>query len=684
MAMTSALSLVLDSGILFDVRAFVIDERISTLFTITLEAFSTEPTIDFEIVVGQTARFSISRGSEERTWTGICRSLELLKSEEDGLSTYRLIIVPLLWLLTQRTNRRIFQHVSEPAIVYQLLGEHQITYEARLSETYKLRDYRTQYDEPDHGFIQRLLENVGISSYFETKQNKTVLILHDAPQRAEPRAMRIPYKADTTMVTGEYVTKVTMSRELKPGRVMIRDRDYRMPPEYPLNSTAVAKTLDVEKQLEHYEILPGRFLVQANQGGGTPVADDHGMYRSDERYADRLAQTHIESIRENAIIISFETNALDLAPGVVVLVDGHARPELGKGMLIVATRIEGSQDSEWTHQCEARPISQHYRPAKQTSKPHAHGMESATVVGPAGEEIHCDEYGRVRVSFPWDRESGMDERSSCWIPVSQASAGGGYGLFCLPRIGHEVLVDFLNGDVDRPVIVGRVHTALQRVPYKLPDNKTQFGWRSESSPGGSGYNEILFEDKKGAELIRMHAEQDMATTVERDVITTARRDQKTKVHRDAETIVARNATQLVQDHVRQSCGLSSTRFVGVNDVVDIGGDQMQTIAGNQAIGINGSSETTIAGAYSLQSGATINVTADGTICIASGGASITLEPSGTITIAGTNIILASSGPITATGTTIGVSGSKIGILASGAAEMGGASLHLVGDPVTGN
>jgi type VI secretion system secreted protein VgrG len=328
----------------------------------------------------------------------------------------------------------------------------------------------------------------------------------------------------------------------------------------------------------------------------------------------------------------------------------------------------------------------------QTSKPRVQGIETGTVVGPVGEEIHCDEFGRVRVSFPWDRESGMDEQSSCWIPISQAHAGARHGVFHLPRIGQEVLVDFLNGDPDRPVIVGRVHTALQQVPYRLPDNKTQSAWRSESSPGGGGYNEILFEDKKGAELIRTHAERDMATTVERDVlmtierdaITTVRRDEKRKVERDAETIVARNATQLVQDHVRQSCGLSSTRCVGVNDVVDVGGDQMHTVAGNHSLDIGGQSATTIAGSYSLHSGATMNVTADGTICIASGAASITLEPAGTITLAGTKIVLASSGPITAIGTKIGVSGTTIGIVASGAAEMGGASLHLVGDPVTGN
>ena len=408
----NAFSLALDSGISFDVRRVVIDERMSTLFTIKLEAFSTDPAIDLESVVGQAARFTISRGGQECTWTGICQSAELFKTEEDGLSTYEVGVVPLLWLLTQRKNRRIFQHLTEPDIVKQLLSEHGIAYEARLSDVYKQRPYRVQYDESDYAFMMRMLEDAGIASFFETKNGETILVLSDAPQRAEPRAMHIPYKADITMVTGEYVTNVKMKRELKPGRVVFRDREYRSPAGYVLGATAKAKALQVETQLEQFEVLPGRFLVQSTQGGGTPIADDQGTYRSDERHAERIAQKEIESNREDATVISFETNAYDLAPGMVMHVDGHAQPALAKSLLIVARRIEGTQDGDWTQYCEARSIEQSYRPPKNTKAPRVEGLESATVVGPAGEEIHCDERGRVRVSFHWDRESEMDEHST--------------------------------------------------------------------------------------------------------------------------------------------------------------------------------------------------------------------------------------------------------------------------------
>ncbi|MDC3959505.1 type VI secretion system Vgr family protein [Polyangium jinanense] len=686
------LSLVLDSQTALDVRRFSIAEGISSLFSVTLEAFSSDAALSFDDVVGQRARFTIRRGAEERTWSGICCGARLIRVEEDGLSTYEITLVPMLWLLTQRVNRRIFQHLSEPEIATRLLDDWQIPRELRLSETYKPRELRTQYDESDHAFLCRQLEDAGISYFFEEKDGETVVVLSDAPHRAEPRPTRLPFKADVTMVTGEYATRAQAGRELRPGRFVMRDRDHRLSAAYPLEARADARALDVETRLERFRADPGAFLYQANPGGGTPVADDRGAYRSDERVARSLAQKRLEAEREGAVTFGFDTNALDLAPGVVVHVDGHPRPEFARGLLVVGTRLDGTQDGDWTHVCEARSVELPYRPPRVTPTPRAQSIETATVVGPHGEEIHCDEFGRVRVHFHWDRESTMDEQSSCWIPVSQAWSGAGYGALNLPRVDQEVLVAFLDGVPDRPMIVGRVHTALQKVPYSLPASKTQSGWRTASSPGGNGYNEILFEDKKGGEFIRVHAERDMHATVQRDMVSTVQRDQtetvrrdrKAIVTRDAETIVGRNAAQLVQDNARQVVGLSSTRVVGVNDVLDVGGDQNVSICGDHNLSVGGSSETKIAGAHSVQVGATQIIQAGDTITIKTGAASITLEPSGKVTISGTEIVLQSTGPVTASGTKIGVSGAEIGVLASGAAEVGGASLHLVGDPIKSN
>ncbi|TKC94597.1 type VI secretion system Vgr family protein, partial [Polyangium fumosum] len=518
------LSLVLASEISLDVRRFSIVEGLSTFFSITLEAFSIDAALDFEEVVGQTARFTIHRGSETRSWTGVCRAARLLRAEEDGLSTYEIVIVPALWLLTERTSRRIFQHLSEPEIATRLLTEWQIPHELRLSDTYKPREYRTQYDESDHAALSRMLEDAGISYFFVEKGDETVLVLADAPQLREPRAGVLPFKADTTMVTGEYATGVCAGRELRPGRLMLRDRDHRLPTAYPLGGLVEARALAIEARLERFQVTPGALLFQTTPSPGTPAADARGTYRSDERAGARIARNRLDAVRDGAVAFDFETNALDLAPGVVVHIAGHPREEVGRGVLIVETRIEGTFDDEWTHHCVARLAALPYRPPLRTPRPRVQGIESATVVGPPGEEIHCDEFGRVRVHFPWDRESTMDEHSSCWTPVSQGWSGAGYGAIHLPRIGQEVLVAFLDGDPDRPMIVGRVFTALERVPYPLPAHKTQSGIRTSSSPGGGGYNEILFEDKKGGEFIRVHAERDVQATVERDASLLVRRD----------------------------------------------------------------------------------------------------------------------------------------------------------------
>ncbi len=678
------LSLAFSSAISLDVRRFSIVEGISTLFSITLEAFSTDAALDFDEIVGQTARFIIQRGAEARSWTGVCRAARLLRVEEDGLSTYEVVLVPSLWLLTQRTNRRVFQHLSEPEIAARLLEEWGIPHEARLSETYKPRDYRTQYDESDHAFLSRMLEDAGISYFFADKDGETMLFLSDAPQLRAPRAAVLPFKADVTMVTGEYATRLRAGRELRPGRLAMRDRDYRLPAAYPLRAHADAKALGIEGRLERFHAQPGAFLFQSSQAGGTPAADDRGTYRSDERAGKLLAQKRLEAEREGAAVFGFETNALDLMPGVVVRIDGHPRAELARGLLVVETRIEGAQDNDWTHDCGARLAEMPYRPPRVAPRPRVQGIESATVVGPAGEDIHCDEFGRVRVYFAWDRESAMDEQSSCWIPVSQAWAGAGYGVVSLPRVGQEVLVDFTGGDPDRPIIVGRVHTALQQVPYSLPANKTQSGWRTASSPGGGGFNEILFEDKKGAEFIRIHAERDMETIVERDRTARVRRDRKTKITRDEETIVGRNAAQLVQDNARQVVGLSSVRVVGVNEIVDVGGDQIATICGDHNLSVGGSSERTVAGADAEQVGATKTILVGDRITLVCGGATAILESSGKITLSGAELHFLSSGPVSIAGTTIEIRGTTVGISASGPVDVAGSAVHLSGDPVDTN
>ena len=505
------LVLTVASGDALDVRRFVVEERVSALFTITLVAMSRNPDVDFDHVVGHPATFLLRTGSllhPERRWRGVCSKLQQVAVETTGLSTYQVTLVPTMWLLTQRRNHRIFQQRSEPEIVLDLLGEWGIRPSLRLDlGAYKKRKYRVQYAESDYAFACRMLEDAGIAFYFADDGGETRLVLSDAPQRNDRRAPPIRFfdAPAATTTQPEYVTSVHVGQQVRPGKYTLRDHDYRRLATYKLEATATGAGVPIEEKLERFHYAPGAFLFKSDKGGDTPHADDRGKHRTDEGEGASLAQKRLQAKRGSAKIITFDTNAHDLAPGVVMSMLDHPRADLGDGkpLLVVRSTLSGTSTGAWTHAVEARSADLAYSPRMATPKPRISGVESATVVGPAGEEIHTDEFGRVRVQFLWDREGAMDARSSCWIHVSQPWGGTGYGGSNLPRVGQEVLVDFLGGDPDRPIITGRVYTNLQKTPYKLPENKTQSGWKSNSSPTTGGYNEIMFEDKAGEELVNV-------------------------------------------------------------------------------------------------------------------------------------------------------------------------------------
>lgn len=543
------LTVTVESGETFEVRDFAIHEQMGAIFDVSLIVLAENHNVDFDAVVGHTAKFEIAGGvggMQPRVWTGICNDLGQIGVDEGGLSRYSLNIVPKLWLLTQRRNHRMFQQISEPDIVLKILKEWGIEPQLRIDKgAYKKRKYRVQYAESDFAFISRMLEDAGISFYFAQGESETELVLSDAPQTNPPRNA-ISYREHPTVADREHVTNVRVGQKVRPGRYTLRDHDYRRPPSYNLAASA-ANPRASEEMLERFHYTPGAFLFGAERGDDTPVADDKGKTRTDEGEGSTLAQKRLDAKRNAGNVISFETNVHELAPGVVTSFSDHPRSDLApaKKLLIVESVFSGSINGEWHHGCEARRAEQAYRPPLTTPKPKVVGVESATVVGPAGEEIHCDEFGRVRVHFHWDRESKMDDNSSCWIHVSHPWGGAGYGGMNIPRVGQEVLVDFLGGDPDRPIITGRVYTNLQKVPYKLPDNKTQSGWKSNSTTRTGGYNEMMFEDTAGKELLRMQAERDMNTLVKNDQTTTVRHDRTTFVLNDDFEAVSGKQTQVV-------------------------------------------------------------------------------------------------------------------------------------------
>jgi len=552
------LRLVVASGEKLDVREFAIRESIDALFEVRLYALTRNADVKFDDIIGKTASFELRTDtldeSKNRLWEGVCSRIEQVGVDDENLSGYEVVLVPKVWRLTQRKNYRIYQYLSEPAAVKQLLDEWKIQQDWRIDwGQYKPRKYRVQYDETDFAFVTRTLEDAGIAYFFERVEDKTVMVLEDAPHLATKRDPAIDYQNRPMKSTkDEFVTEVQMGSRTRPGKYTIYDHDYRRAGDFTLAATA-GGGLDDEAPLERFQYLPGAFLF-VTEAGDTPSADDRGVARHDQSEADKLAKKRHEAKRSAADVLTLTTNVHALRPGMVIEISNHPRADLqGTPLLVAAGKLAGTTEGGWRHSCEVRNAKLPYRPALITPKPKAAGPESATVVGPAGEEIHTDEFGRVRVQFHWDREGKRDHAAGCWIHVNQPWAGTGFGGSNIPRVGQEVIVEFLSGDPDRPIIMGRYFTNTTKVPYTLPANKTQGGFKSMSSPGGGGFNELMFEDKKGGELVRFQAEKDFTG------------------------LVKNNSAMNIGANRTVATGVDDRETVGRDQYIQVGGDQMEAV-----------------------------------------------------------------------------------------------------------
>jgi type VI secretion system secreted protein VgrG len=567
----------------FDVRGFSAEDAMSTLFSVRLVVMHPVASIDFDSVVGKPATFTVSpqtAGGQPRIWSGVVSELELLRAVPDGegLSSYSITLVPRLWFLSQGRNYRIFQFESELDIALGLLAEWKIDFALRLDRaSYRARKYKVQYAESDYDFIYRILADVGISFHFEIQGGKQVMVLSDRPQTVDATALQFHDAPNDTMGI-PYATGLKKLGRVRPTRVTLKDRDYRKPSTYELQTT---KATEDAQDLEVFYYPENFNFVAEGTDGQTVTADDRGKARTDEGQAARMAEIDLGARRNDATMIAFTTNALHLAVGTKARISGHPSDEINadSGLVIVRSRVGGRFDTTLTINVEAVPATQTFRPT-QAPLPRIIGVETATVVGPSGEEIHTDEFGRVRVHFHWDRRSKRNEQSSCWVPVSQSWGGAGYGGSQLPRIGQEVLVEFLAGDADRPIITGRVYTALQPTPYALPANKTQSGLKSASTHKTGGYNEIMMEDDAGKELLRMQAELDFDFLVKRNWTTTVGHDRTDITKNDNTEKVTGNQTVTVDKNREVTVKLDEKHSIIGNRTVVVLKDQLHAIVGN--------------------------------------------------------------------------------------------------------
>jgi type VI secretion system secreted protein VgrG len=491
------------------VLEFTGHEAINQPFVFELELVSQRPDLDLESLLHKPAFLALSP-----TGTGIHGQLYRVAQGESGkrLTRYHLSLRPQLSYLAHRTNQRIFQHLSAPKIIAKVLEEHGIqanAYRFQLGALYPERDYCVQYDETDLHFVQRLCEEEGIHYHFQHSPSGHVLMFGD-DQTVFPKLPAQTYQQGSGLVADIPVLKRFGVRvETRTSRVTRRDYDFEKP-RLLLESAAKG---EAQPDLEDYD-YPGRF-----------VARERGKH---------LSQRALERHRADYELAEGESDQPLLVTGHFLPLSTHPRADWNDLWLLTSIEHQGKQpqvleESVTSHTYSSDGFTQGYRnrltatpwdvpfrPALQHPKAKILGSQTAKVTGPAGEEIHCDQYGRVKVQFHWDRDGQADDHTSCWLRVASSWAGDRYGAIAIPRVGMEVLVTFLEGDPDQPLVTGCLFHKEHVVPYDLPANKTRTVFKTLSSPGGEGFNELRIEDRKGAEQIFLHAQRDWDENIEHD------------------------------------------------------------------------------------------------------------------------------------------------------------------------
>jgi type VI secretion system secreted protein VgrG len=579
-------------------------EQISGLFHFRLKFSSEDANIDINRLVGKPISFGIRTRDRQdiRWWNGFASKARLLP-EDNEVFYYEAEVVPWLWFLTKTRDCVVNQDIKVVDLVKNTFKKYGFAegkeFEDKTEEKYTKWEYCTQYRESAFDFVNRLMEAEGIFYFFKHEKGKHTLVMGDRPSVFQPSKHQETIKVRHATGAGadrpwDMVSKWQYHSAFRSGKYTHRDYIFTKP-DNPMHSEVPAKRKkEGSAKWEVYD-YPGEY--EENKDG-----DDWAKLRMEEE--------EVENDQGYG-----ESDARALSAGIKFNLSDHDRRDQNGSYVVTEVRHraqEGSQftgqrrgPSEYTNTFKCINASHQYRPERKTPKHVMRGMQTAVVVGPKGEEIYTDEHGRVKVQFHWDRLGKKDQDSSCWMRVAHPWAGKGFGAVFLPRVGQEVLVDFIEGDPDRPIVVSRVYNTNQTHPWELPKNKNWSGFRSRSTKGGGAenYNEIKFDDTKGAEVFSMHAERDMKISVERHL----------------------------QIQVDKNCHEA------------ILGERRQSVEKNNSISIEGSHSEKVSGSHSTKVGGSVELDSDGNIKIKAGG-NITLEAGGFITLkAGSGINMKGGG-----------------------------------------
>jgi type VI secretion system secreted protein VgrG len=519
---------------------------------------------------------------------------------------YQMTVNAWLWFLTRTADCKIFQDKTAPEIIKEVFGDHKMAiFEDGLSGSYAKREYTVQYRETDFAFVSRIMEEEGIYYYFEHKDGKHTLKLVDGEsgyKKLENKPSIAYYPPGRTLHGNEeYIQSFRQAQRIEPGTVASRSFDFANP------------KADLEVKAQN---------VQQHQSADYEIYDFQGDYIKTDN-GEHLAQVRVDEFHTEFELAEAETNVRDIAVGRLFSLTNAPRKDQEKDYLIVSAdwdlrnnTYEASINEDAAYSCTMTVLQskQQFRPTRSTPRPTMGGPQTAVVVGPGGEEIYTDKYGRVKVQFHWDRYGKKNENSSCWMRVSSPWAGANWGGVAIPRIGQEVVVDFLEGDPDQPLIVGRLYNADQMPPYALPANMTQTGIKTRSSKGGgaANFNEIRFEDKKGSEQVFLHAEKNQDIEVENDETHWIGHDRQKTIDHDEYVNVKNNRTETVGANEKITVSGNRNRTVAQNEIVSVGLTRTHSVGVNEMISVGAAREVTVGGAQAVTVGAAQTETVGGT------------------------------------------------------------------------
>ena len=665
-------------------EAFAGREAVSELFSYRLDVLSVRGDIAPDEIVGKNISFLVHTADEtDRYFNGHVQGVSAAESEGGQLRRYYLDVVPWLWFLTQTTDCRIFQEMTAPDIIEQIFGDLGFSdYRLDLQGNHPSREYCVQYRESDFAFVSRLMQEEGIFYFFTHEQGKHTLVLadHKATHKFCPEK---EIQFNRGALNEDHISHWEHRWEFRTGKWAQTDYNFKTPSTSLMTKTSTLVTVPKVDKYEAYE-YPGLYTVKGD--------------------GDALTKLRMEQDEANFDTVSAASTCRSLYAGGKFTLSKHATPEEEGGTWMITgiehhascpiqlaggSRGEQSYDNAFT----CMPDDVVFRPALNTPKPVLHGLQTAVVTGPSGEEIHTDEFGRVKVQFHWDREGQHDDKTTIWMRVAHHIAGKGWGFHGLPRIGQEVIIAFEEGDPDRPMVIGSVYNDENMPPYEYPGHKTRTGFQSRSTKEGSpsNFNEFRIEDKKGEEEIYVHAEKDMNRVVENNDTLRVGFDKEDpgdqtieifhnrteSVGNDESTTIGNDRTEDVGRHETITIGENRTEDVGKNETISIAEDRTESVGQNEKISVGqnrtedvGKDETitisqnrkeTVAKDETvdigqdrthqvgkndmLQVGKNMFVQAGDQIVLKTGRSSITMKKDGTITIKGKDISIQGSGKI---------------------------------------